>query len=111
MDGLYHMRIEPLDGGRATNAGVMVMRDGQILGGDAFFYYVGAYTAAGEGWRGELVTRQHTRSGDFRPAFGALDVTVSLTGQPGGNGLECTAHVRQDVPASYKVNLQKIADA
>lgn len=112
MDGLYHMRIEPLGGGRATNAGVMVMRDGQILGGDAFFYYVGAYTASDDRWSGEFVTKQHTRSGDYRPAFGALDVVVSLTGQQGGDMLEGQAEVQQqDGPSSYRVSLKKIADA
>lgn len=112
MDGLYHLRIEPVSGGRTTNAGVIVMREGQILGGDAFFYYVGSYTASGDSWSGEFVTRQHTRSGDFRPAFGALEAPISLTGTQNGDALEGTADVRQaDAPASFKVQMQRIADA
>lgn len=112
MDGLYHVRIEPVGGGKATNAGVMVMRDGQILGGDAFFYYVGAYQTSGEGWSGEFVTRQHTRSGDVGPAFGALDVPVGLAGKRNGDALEGTADVRPPAaPSSFRVSLQRIADA
>ena len=112
MDGLFHVLIEPTGGGKSANAGVMVMRDGQILGGDAFFYYVGAYQTSGEGWSGEFVTRQHTRSGDVGPAFGALDVAVGLTCKQNGDALEGTADVRQPyAPSSYKVSLRRIADA
>lgn len=112
MDGLYHVRIEPVGGGKATNAGVMVMRDGQILGGDAFFYYVGAYQTSGEGWSGEFVTRQHTRSGDVGPAFGALEVAIDLTCKQNGDALEGIADIRQSgAPSSYRVSLRRVADA
>lgn len=111
MDGLYHLRIEPQDGGRSVNAGVMVLRDGQILGGDAFFYYVGTYAGSGVDWQGNFIIKQHTRSGDIPPAFGALETVVELAGTQGGSALEATADVRQaDATTRFRVKLQRIAD-
>lgn len=111
MDGLYHMRIEPLGGGRTINAGVIVIRHGQLLGGDAFFYYVGSCSASGGSLLGEFTTRQHTKSGDFKPAFGVLDVPIVLNGNLDGPKVTGTAEVRApDAPASFTVSLQRIVE-
>ncbi len=51
-NGLYHIRIEMLDGVEGGNQGVMVLRDGTMRGGNSFFYAYGTYTdetAYGEG--------------------------------------------------------------
>jgi hypothetical protein len=44
------------DGGRGHATGVTVLLDGQILGGDAHFYYTGSYAVKNGKWRGELTT-------------------------------------------------------
>jgi hypothetical protein len=61
-NGLYFLRVEPAGGGKAENGGVLVLRNGRILGGDAFFYYVGSYSGSNGNWTGEFATKQHTRS-------------------------------------------------
>jgi len=43
-NGLYSLHIRMLDGIDGGNTGVMVLHDGRIRGGDAFFDYIGAYT-------------------------------------------------------------------
>ena len=43
-NGLYSIHIRMLDGIDAGNTGVMLLHDGRIRGGDAFFDYIGAYT-------------------------------------------------------------------
>jgi T3SS negative regulator,GrlR len=43
-NGLYAIRIEMLEGGRGHATGIIVLRDGRILGGDSNFYYTGSYT-------------------------------------------------------------------
>jgi hypothetical protein len=43
-NGLYSIRIEMKDGARGRATGVIVLLDGQILGGDTHFYYTGSYT-------------------------------------------------------------------
>ncbi|MBN9004140.1 MAG: hypothetical protein J0H40_01885 [Rhizobiales bacterium] len=79
-NGLYALRIEMLDGIRGENTGVMVLRDGTIRGGDAFFYYVGSYTAADGRWKGELTNQEHTPTYGARPMFGGKDVGIGFSG-------------------------------
>ena len=55
-NGLYVLEISMLDGVVGVNRGVMELFDGEIRGGDPYFYYVGSYSFAGGYWRGELVT-------------------------------------------------------
>jgi hypothetical protein len=43
-NGLYHIRIEMLDGVQGGNQGVMVLRDGTMRGGDSFFFAYGTYS-------------------------------------------------------------------
>jgi hypothetical protein len=40
-NGLYSIRTEMKDGARGRATGVIVLLDGQILGGDTHFYYTG----------------------------------------------------------------------
>jgi hypothetical protein len=44
VNGLYSIHIRTLDGVDGGLSGVMLLIDGRILGGDAFFYYLGSYT-------------------------------------------------------------------
>ena len=56
-NGLYFLRVEPSAGGKTQNGGVLVLRNGRILGGDAFFYYVGTCEGAGGSWKGEFAIK------------------------------------------------------
>jgi hypothetical protein len=70
-NGLHSIRIEIKDGARGRATGVIVLLDGQILGGDTQFYYTGSYTFKNGKWRGELITHQHAE---------ALGVTLVVGG-------------------------------
>lgn len=107
-NGLYFIRVEPAGGGRAENGGVLVLRNGRILGGDAFFYYVGNYSGADGSWNGEFSTRQHTRSDLAVPVFGGKEVTVAFSGTYAGETAEVQA---TSAGGSYRVTLRRIADA
>ena len=67
-------KILPNIGG---NTGVMLLQNGNIRGGDAFFDYIGAYSSANGRWKGEIVNREHTLSRGERPLFGSF-VYVAL---------------------------------
>ena len=72
-NGLYSIHIQWLDGVRGRASGVILLRNGSILGGDPYFWSQGSYTVQdGGNWKGELVTRQHTpyRDQSVRPVFG-----------------------------------------
>jgi hypothetical protein len=79
-NGLYSLHIRMLDGIDGGNTGVMVLHDGKMRGGDAFFHYMGAYTAAKGRWKGELVNHEHTPSKGERPVFGGYEVGIGFSG-------------------------------
>ena len=79
-NGLYSIHILMLDGIDGGNTGVVVLHDGKMRGGDAFFDYVGAYASANGRWRGELVNHEHTPSQGERPVFGGYEVGIGFSG-------------------------------
>jgi hypothetical protein len=88
-NGLYSLNIRMLDGINASNTGIMVLHDGTIRGGDAFFDYVGAYSSAEGRWKGELINHEHTPTRGERPLLGGRDeVGIGFTGTYHGDGAE-----------------------
>ena len=87
-NGLYSIHIRMLDGIDAGNSGVMLLHDGSIRGGDAFFDYIGAYSAANGRWKGELVNREHTAAKGERPLFGGHEVGIGFSGTYDDKGAE-----------------------
>ncbi len=79
-NGLYSIHIRMLDGIDGGNTGVMVLYDGRIRGGDAFFDYIGSYTSANGRWKGELINHEHTPSQGERPVFGGYEVGIGFSG-------------------------------
>ena len=85
-NGLYSIHIRMLDGVDGGNTGVMVLQDGRIRGGDAYFDYVGAYTSANGRWKGEIVNHEHTPSHGERTVFGGYEVGIGFSGTYTGEG-------------------------
>jgi hypothetical protein len=79
-NGLYSIHIRMLDGIDGGNTGVMVLLNGRIRGGDAFFDYLGSYTSANGRWKGEIVNHEHTPSQGERPVFGGYEVGIGFSG-------------------------------
>jgi hypothetical protein len=92
-NGLYAIHIRALDGIDGGLNGVMLLHDGRILGGDAFFYYLGAYSSSKGRWKGEMVNQEHTPAKGEVPVFGGHEVGIGFTGtcDDAGAGLEATA--------------------
>jgi hypothetical protein len=59
-NGLYLYESKALDGGDGGYRGVVVLRDGSILGGGSFFYFIGTYSCSGGKWKGEATQQEHT---------------------------------------------------
>jgi hypothetical protein len=83
-NGLYGLRIRALDGIDGGLTGVMLLEDGRMLGGDAFFYYLGSYSSADNRWRGEIVNQEHTAARDA--IFGGYEVGIGFSGSCEANG-------------------------
>ncbi|MDQ8729103.1 GrlR family regulatory protein [Bradyrhizobium sp. LHD-71] len=79
-NGLFSIHIRTLDGIDGGLTGVMLLHDGRILGGDAFFYYVGTYTSANGRWKGEMLNQEHTPSKGEIPVFGGYEVGIGFSG-------------------------------
>ncbi|GKQ49223.1 GrlR family regulatory protein [Bradyrhizobium sp. Ce-3] len=79
-NGLYHITVEFLDSVSGGNQGVMVLRDGQMRGGDSFFYAYGSYTAADGKWKGEVTNEEHSPTYGERPVWERKVVTIGFTG-------------------------------
>jgi hypothetical protein len=95
VSGLYSIDIQMLDGVGGGNTGVMLLHDGRILGGDAFFYYLGAYSSANARWKGQFVNQEHTSAKAEHPLFGGHQVGIGFSGRcdPGAAEMEATALV------------------
>jgi hypothetical protein len=93
VSGLYSIDIRMLDGLSGGQTGVMLLHDGRILGGDAFFYYLGAYSSANGRWKGEFVNQEHTPAKAEHPLFGGYEVGIGFSGRcdAAGADMEATA--------------------
>jgi hypothetical protein len=59
-NGLYLVETIMLDGVNSARRGVMVFRDGTMLGGGENFYTVGSYTCSDGKWKGDITVQEHT---------------------------------------------------
>ncbi|WP_407151995.1 GrlR family regulatory protein [Bradyrhizobium sp. ORS 86] len=81
-NGLYSIHVTLLDGRVGKGSGVILFRDGQIFGGDAYLYYTGTYTVKGDVFRGEVLVQRHTTPRDTdNPLFGGpAPVGIGVSG-------------------------------
>jgi hypothetical protein len=93
VNGLYSIHLRTLDGIDGGLTGVMLLSDGRILGGDAFFYYLGTYTSANGRWKGQILNQEHTPSRGENPVFGGHEVGIGFAGtcDEEGASIEATA--------------------
>jgi hypothetical protein len=113
-NGLYSIHVVLLDGRSGKGSGVVVFRDGKILGGDAYLFYTGSYVAKPDGtFKGEVLIQRHTPSPDASPLFGGPDpvgagVTGTFTDTSGTmNGTALVGKASQ----IFQATLRKLVDA
>jgi hypothetical protein len=85
-NGLYSIHIQTLDGVEGGLTGVMLLNKGRILGGDAFFYYLGTYTSEGGRWKGQILNQEHTPAKGDNPIFGGHEVGIGFSGACDADG-------------------------
>ena len=93
VNGLYSIQLRMLDGVDGGLTGVMLLNNGRILGGDAFFYYIGSYTSENGRWKGQILNQEHTPAKGENPVFGGHEVGIGFSGTCDEQGalLEATA--------------------
>ena len=70
--------------------GVLVLRNGVILGGGPFTYFTGSYSTKHGIFKGELVVNQHTPAPPNHLFFNAKDVGIGISGTYEGDQAELT---------------------
>ena len=112
-NGLYSIHVTLQDGRSGKGSGVVMFRDGRILGGDAYLFYTGSYTTKGDTFKGEVLVQRHTSSPDANPLFGGpspVGVGVSGTFTATTGTMSGTALVGK-ASQIFSATLRKLADA
>jgi hypothetical protein len=113
-NGLYSIHVTLQDGRSGKGSGVVMFRDGKILGGDAYLYYIGSYMVRpGNTFKGEVLIQRHTSSPDASPLFGGpnpVGVGVSGTYTDNSAVMDGTALVGK-ASQIFKATLRFLADA
>jgi hypothetical protein len=117
-NGLYSIHIHMLDGVRGRDSGILILTDGELLGGGPYFWSVGRYSigrgSGNEGtWKGELVTNQHTPFNDpfVRPLFGNQEVSSGFSGTFSGDSSEVFGTTLVGARSlSFRAVLKRLAD-
>ena len=81
-NGLYSIHVSLQDGRVGKGSGVIVFRDGKIVGGDAYLFYTGSYTVKHNTFKGEVLVQRHTTPRDNdNPLFGGpVPVSIGVSG-------------------------------
>jgi hypothetical protein len=112
-NGLYSIHVTLLDGRTGKGSGVILFRDGQILGGDAYLFYTGSYTVKGDTFKGEVLVQRHTTPRDNdNPLFGGpnpVGIGVSGTFTDTRGNMNGTALVGKGSQI-FGATLHKLAD-
>ena len=118
-NGLYSFHMHMLDGVKGRDSGIIILRDGVLLGGGPHFWSTGSYsvgqaTSKGGTWKGQLTTDQHTHFTDpfVRPLFGGIAVDSGFSGTFTGDTAEAFGTVligRRSL--SFHATLKRLADA
>jgi hypothetical protein len=111
-NGLYSIHVSLQDGRTGKGSGVIMFREGKILGGDAYLFYTGTYTTKGDTFKGEVLVQRHTSSPDANPLFGGpspVGIGVSGTFTDAAAVMSGTALVGT-ASQIFSASLRKLAD-
>jgi hypothetical protein len=91
-NGLYSVHVHMLDGVKGRDSGVLILRDGTMIGGGPYFWSSGSYTVGNRTWKGHFGTNQHTRfAGPSSDRCGAVRKSPAVfPGHSPMTGLKCS---------------------
>ncbi|WP_081821716.1 GrlR family regulatory protein [Achromobacter sp. DH1f] len=90
LDGLWHIRYTVAG---KVFGGVLVIKDGEILGGDNGFIFTGTLRLQGKDVFGKLRLRQILKSVE-PPVHGLTDYSLYLTGSFSKSGLDMVGRIQ-----------------
>jgi hypothetical protein len=112
-NGLYSIHIHMLDGVKGRDSGILILRDGLLIGGGPHFWSIGTYTFGDGTWKGQLATNQHTPFADrfVRPLFAGQEVASGFSGTFAGEQAEVFGTTLfGNRSLSFRATLKRLAD-
>lgn len=106
-DGLYKVDFRTELG---HGFGVLVLRDGDLRGGDSGMYYVGTYSQDGNDFSAQLKVGRHSSPPGLVPVFGRDSVNITLSGTSTGTGAELTGTAAEAPDISFQATLARLGD-
>jgi hypothetical protein len=111
-NGLYSVNMRGLDGVDWPPGGVVILRDGVLMGGGPYTYFTGSYSFKDGIFKGEFVLNQHTPAPAGHLFFGAKDVGMGVSGSYGDDQAELTGTALVGKRSTgVRVTLRKLAAA
>jgi hypothetical protein len=112
-NGLYSIRLQMLDGVKGRDSGILILRDGVLMGGGPYFWSAGSYTVGNGTWKGQFATNQHSPFPDpfVRPLFAGQEATSGFTGTFANDEAEVFGTTLVgNRSLSFHATLKKLAD-
>jgi hypothetical protein len=106
-DGFYKVEFQTPMG---FGAGVVVLQDGRLRGGDAGLFYLGTFERNGSEFTAQVVTGRHTQYPGVISVFGKDNVHISLKGQSNGEGGLMQGTAVEAPGVKFTAKLSRIAD-
>src|SRR5258708_22281404 len=103
--GLYKVHFRTQLG---SGAGVVVLDNGKILGGDSAMYYVGTYQESGNQFTAVLETRFHTSS--MGSVLGVPNARLDIQGTSTGDTATLSGTTPSNPSVRFGAKLERIAD-
>ena len=111
-NGLYSVTATGFDGVDWPPTGVVVLRDGVMLGGGPYSYYTGSYSSKDGTFKGECVLNLHTPPPSGHLFSDAENVGMGVTGTYAGDQAELTGTALVGKRSlTVHLILRKLADA
>jgi|SRR5262245_2353459 len=104
-NGLYKVEFRTQLG---VGAGVVVLQDGKIQGGDSAMYYVGDYSENGQEMTARVEGKMHTDTPGMSSVFGVNHTHIRLTGKTNGNSAVMQGRADEVPSVSFQARLTKI---
>ncbi|MBU6297236.1 MAG: hypothetical protein KGJ79_17565 [Alphaproteobacteria bacterium] len=106
-EGLYKVQFRTQLG---DGAGVFVLCDGRILGGDSIMYFTGAYNDKDGQFTADVHAIRHTASPNNFSVFGADDIHVHLSGTTVGDSGQVIGKADEAPKVDFQAIFSRVAD-
>jgi hypothetical protein len=82
LNGLFKVEFQTSLG---AGAGVVVLQDGKVLGGDSMMAYIGTFTESGQDFSAKVEGKKHSNMPGMTSVFGVDHTHITLTGKSNGS--------------------------